>query len=89
MLMVKAGPAVDAVIGSLVPMLDDGDIIIDGGNSQFSETIRRTSQLEEALVRGGRSLRRRRGPGRAVDQPGGSDAAWPFVKDILQDIARR
>lgn len=46
MLMVKAGPAVDAFIEKLLPHLDDGDIIIDGGNSHFPDTIRRTEYVE-------------------------------------------
>jgi len=48
MLMVKAGPAVDAVIDDLLPMLDAEDIIIDGGNSQFTDTARRTARVEAA-----------------------------------------
>jgi 6-phosphogluconate dehydrogenase len=51
MLMVKAGGAVDAVIEDLLPLLDPGDIIIDGGNSHFPDTIRRTSYLEEKGLR--------------------------------------
>ena len=92
MLMVKAGPAVDAVIGSLVPLLDDGDIIIDGGNSLFTDTIRRTGELEAQGLRfvgagvSGGEEGARNGPS---IMPGGSDAAWPFVKDILQDIAAK
>ena len=47
MLMIKAGPAVDATIDALVPLLSPGDIIIDGGNTHFPDTIRRTKYLEE------------------------------------------
>ena len=73
MLMVKAGDAVDAVIGQLVPLLDEGDIIIDGGNSRFDDTIRRTHDLEDQglLFIGNRGLGRRgRGPLRAIDHAG-------------------
>ena len=48
MLMVKAGKAVDAVIDELLPLLDAGDIIIDGGNSHFTDTVRRTARVEGA-----------------------------------------
>ncbi|MBQ4542878.1 MAG: NADP-dependent phosphogluconate dehydrogenase, partial [Clostridia bacterium] len=46
MMMIKAGSAVDATIDSLLPLLDDGDIIIDGGNSHFPDTVRRTAYVE-------------------------------------------
>ena len=48
MLMVKAGPAVDHLIETLIPLLSSGDVIIDGGNTQYSDTERRTKQVEEA-----------------------------------------
>ncbi|MCH2119184.1 MAG: NAD(P)-binding domain-containing protein [Pirellulales bacterium] len=48
MLMVKAGPAVDALINELIPLLSPGDIIIDGGNTHFSDTERRTKEVEAA-----------------------------------------
>src|SRR4029078_13667875 len=48
MIMVKAGPATDAVIDELVPLLDEGDVVIDGGNALFTDTIRRTAQLTSA-----------------------------------------
>ncbi len=92
MLMVKAGPAVDAVIESLVPLLDEGDIIIDGGNSEFTDTIRRTRELEDRGFRfigtgvSGGEEGARNGPS---IMPGGSESAWPFVKDILQSIAAK
>ncbi len=92
MLMVKAGPAVDAVIESLVPLLDEGDIIIDGGNSQFTDTIRRTRDLEDRGLRfvgtgvSGGEEGARNGPS---IMPGGSAEAWPFLKDILQSIAAK
>lgn len=92
MLMVKAGSAVDAVIDQLLPMLDAGDIIIDGGNSQFTDTVRRTALVEEAGalyvgtgISGGEEGARH-GPS---IMPGGSPAAWPHVRDIFQDIAAK
>ena len=92
MLMVKAGAAVDTVIDQLLALLDPGDIIIDGGNSQFGDTIRRTARVEEAGllyvgtgVSGGEEGARH-GPS---IMPGGSPAAWPHVRGILQDIAAR
>jgi 6-phosphogluconate dehydrogenase len=92
MLMVKAGPAVDAVIESLLPLLDEGDIIIDGGNSEFTDTIRRTRDLEQRGLRfigtgvSGGEEGARHGPS---IMPGGTEAAWPYVKEILQSIAAK
>ncbi len=92
MLMVKAGRAVDAVIDSLIPLLDAGDIIIDGGNSEFTDTIRRTEELEAAGFRfvgtgvSGGEEGARRGPS---IMPGGTASAWPLIKDIFQDIAAK
>jgi 6-phosphogluconate dehydrogenase len=92
MLMVKAGPAVDGLIEQLTPMLDDGDIIIDGGNSDFADTNRRTTEVEESGllfigtgVSGGEEGALK-GPS---IMPGGSEAAWPHVKDILQKISAK
>jgi 6-phosphogluconate dehydrogenase len=91
-LMVKAGPAVDAVIEGLLPHLDPGDVIIDGGNSFYEDSIRRTSYLEEkgflfigTGISGGEEGARH-GPS---IMPGGSPAAWPLVKDVLQSIAAK
>jgi 6-phosphogluconate dehydrogenase len=92
MLMVKAGGAVDAVIEELLPLLDQGDIIIDGGNSHFPDTIRRTTYLEKQGLRfigtgvSGGEEGARNGPS---IMPGGSEEAWPFVKDILQSISAK
>ncbi len=90
MLMVKAGHAVDAFIDVLAPLLEPGDIIIDGGNSLFTDTIRRTAAAEAAGlcyigagVSGGEEGARH-GPS---IMPGGSAAAWPEVADILTSIA--
>ena len=90
MLMVQAGPAVDKVIEGLLPMLDKGDILIDGGNSNFPDTVRRTKDLAEkgfqfigTGVSGGEEGARH-GPS---IMPGGHPDAWPHVKDILQAIS--
>jgi 6-phosphogluconate dehydrogenase len=92
MLMVKAGPPVDEFIEQLLPRLEPGDIIIDGGNSLFEDTIRRTRYVESkgllyigAGVSGGEEGARR-GPSL---MPGGSPAAWPHIKDIFQSIAAK
>src|SRR5436190_2731785 len=92
MLMVKAGPPVDEFIEHLLPHLEPGDIIIDGGNSLFEDTIRRTKLVESkgllyigTGVSGGKEGARH-GPS---IMPGGSPAAWPHVKDIFQSIAAK
>jgi 6-phosphogluconate dehydrogenase len=92
MLMVKAGKAVDDFIESILPYLEPGDIIIDGGNSHFPDTIRRTKELEAkgflyigTGVSGGEEGARF-GPSM---MPGGSPKAWPFVKDIFQAICAK
>ena len=91
-LMIKAGEAVDKAIAQLAPLLDDGDIIIDGGNSNFRDTIRRTKEVEAmgklyigAGVSGGEEGARH-GPS---IMPGGSAAAWEAVKPILQSVAAK
>jgi len=90
MLMVKAGEVVDQYIDKLVPLLSAGDIIVDGGNSLFTDTNRRTLALKEkqilyvgAGVSGGEEGARN-GPS---IMPGGNKAAWPAVKPIFQAIA--
>ncbi len=92
MLMVQAGRPVDGVIDQLVPLLEPGDIIIDGGNSHYPDSQRRMEQLREkglhflgAGVSGGEEGARR-GPS---IMPGGDEAAWPHVKDIFQAIAAK
>ncbi len=92
MIMVKAGSPVDKVIDQLVPLLDKGDIIIDGGNSHFPDSIRRTKELEEkgllfigTGVSGGEEGALK-GPS---IMPGGSKEAWPHVKSIFQDISAK
>jgi 6-phosphogluconate dehydrogenase len=90
MLMVKAGQAVDDFIELVLPHLDNGDIIIDGGNSHFPDTTRRTKYVESkgklyigTGVSGGEEGALK-GPS---IMPGGSPAAWPAVKPIFQKIA--
>ncbi|MBN1655271.1 MAG: decarboxylating NADP(+)-dependent phosphogluconate dehydrogenase [Deltaproteobacteria bacterium] len=92
MMMVKAGKAVDELIEQLIPLLDPGDILIDGGNSHFPDTMRRTSHLESKAmlfigtgVSGGEQGALR-GPS---IMPGGSPAAWPQVKPMLQAISAK
>jgi 6-phosphogluconate dehydrogenase len=92
MLMVKAGDTVDAMIDQLVPHLEPGDIIIDGGNSHFPDTNRRTKALADkgllyigTGVSGGEEGARF-GPS---IMPGGNPAAWPHVKEIFQAIAAK
>jgi 6-phosphogluconate dehydrogenase len=89
MLMVKAGNAVDAFIEQVIPFLEKGDIVIDGGNSHFPDTIRRCKYLEEkgllyvgTGVSGGEEGALL-GPSM---MPGGSPAAWEHVKTIFQKI---
>ena len=92
MIMVKAGAVVEAVIESLLPFLDPGDVIIDGGNSEYPDSTRRTDELgkmgilfigtgvsggEEGALKGPSIM------------PGGNLDAWPLVKPILQAIAAR
>jgi len=92
MLMVKAGETVDQMIDQLLPHLEAGDIIIDGGNSLFTDTNRRTADLAEkgilyigTGVSGGEEGARR---GPSV-MPGGNPAAWEHVKPILQAISAK
>ena len=92
MMLVQAGPAVDGFIEQLIPLLEKGDIIIDGGNSNYGDTIRRTAHVEShgllyigTGVSGGEEGARL-GPS---IMPGGSPAAWPHVRPIFQAIAAR
>lgn len=92
MLMVKAGKPVDDFIETLIPLLNEGDIIIDGGNSHFADTDRRVKNLEEkgllyvgTGVSGGEE-------GALLGpsiMPGGSEKAWPALKPIFQSIAAK
>ena len=92
MIMVKAGWPVDATIEQLLPHLDEGDIIIDGGNSHYPDSIRRTKELGErgilfigTGVSGGEEGARF-GPS---IMPGGAPEAWPHVKEIFQSISAK
>jgi 6-phosphogluconate dehydrogenase len=92
MLLVKAGRPVDDFINRLVPLLEPGDIIIDGGNSNFNDTIRRTAEVEAkgllyigTGVSGGEEGARL-GPS---IMPGGSPEAWPHVKPIFQSVSAK
>ncbi len=92
MMLVKAGSAVDDFIAQIVPHLDKGDIIIDGGNSLYTDSSRRAKELEAkgilfigTGVSGGEEGARH-GPS---IMPGGSPAAWPHVKEIFQSISAK
>jgi 6-phosphogluconate dehydrogenase len=92
MMLVKAGQAVDDFIAQVVPHLEPGDIIIDGGNSLFGDSARRHKELEAkgllfigTGVSGGEEGARH-GPS---IMPGGSPAAWPHVKEIFQSVSAK
>ena len=91
-LLVKAGPAVDAFIDQLIPLLSPGDIIIDSGNTHFTDTERRTGQVEQQGLRyigtgiSGGEEGALKGPSM---MPGGSESAWPEVKEIFQAISAK
>ncbi|SFE54273.1 decarboxylating NADP(+)-dependent phosphogluconate dehydrogenase [Thermophagus xiamenensis] len=92
MMMVKAGEAVDKLIESLIPLLEPGDIIIDGGNTHFPDTDRRTKYVEsKGLLYIGTGVSG--GEEGALNgpsiMPGGSPKAWPEVKPIFQSIAAK
>jgi 6-phosphogluconate dehydrogenase len=92
MMMVKSGSPVDELIEQLLPYLSKGDVIIDGGNSDYHDTERRVKYLEEKGVFfigtgiSGGEEGALHGPS---IMPGGSVAAWPLVKDIFQNIAAK
>lgn len=92
MMMVRAGSAVDEFIEHLTPLLESGDILIDGGNSHFPDTQRRFEALKEkgilfigAGISGGEEGARH-GPS---IMPGGNPEAWPHIKEIFQAIAAK
>jgi len=92
LMLIKAGPAVDAVIDELLPLLDKGDILIDGGNSLFTDTIRRTKQVEAAgmlYVGSGVSGGEEGALTGPSLMPGGSAAAWQHIKPIFQAVCAR
>ncbi len=92
MFMVKAGPVVDEYVEKLLPLLSDGDIIIDGGNANFNDTIRRESYLKERGIKfvgmgiSGGEEGARKGPS---IMPGGNREAWPCIKEIYQKISAK
>jgi len=92
MLLVKAGKPVDDFIEMLIPHLEEGDIIIDGGNSHFPDSIRRTGYVESKGFRfigtgvSGGEEGALLGPS---IMPGGSPDAWPHVKEIFQSVAAK
>jgi 6-phosphogluconate dehydrogenase len=92
MMLVPAGPIVDAVISDLLPLLNEGDIIIDGGNSHFTDTIRRVKYVEERKIHfmgmgvSGGEQGARTGPS---IMPGGDVQAWEHVKPILESVAAK
>lgn len=92
MLMIKSGKPVDDTIQTLLPMLDEGDIIIDGGNSNFPDTNRRVEALKAKNISfvgcgvSGGEEGARHGPSM---MPGGNSAAWPHIKKIFQSISAK
>jgi len=92
MMLVKAGDAVDQMIEQLLPLLDKGDVIIDGGNSNFTDSERRAKSLSTTGVLyigmgvSGGEEGARNGPSL---MPGGHTDAWPLVKDMFQSIAAK
>ncbi len=92
MLMIKAGDPVDSIIASLIPLLDPGDVIIDGGNSNFQDSQRRADWIadENLLYIGigvsGGEEGARNGPSL---MPGGHEQAWPIVRELFQSIAAK
>lgn len=92
LMLIKAGAAVDAVIDELLPLLERGDILIDGGNSLFTDTIRRTRKVEQAgmlYVGSGISGGEEGALTGPSLMPGGSPAAWPHIKPIFQAACAR
>ena len=91
-LMVKAGAPVDQTIDALLPLLDEGDVIIDGGNSHYPDSTRRTRALADRGILflgtgiSGGEEGARHGPS---IMPGGNPQAWPLVREVFQDIAAK
>src|SRR3954467_11804099 len=92
MIMVKAGAPVDAVIDEVAPLLESGDILIDGGNTHYPDTTRRMKALAAKGIRyigtgvSGGEEGALKGPS---IMPGGDPSAWPEVKPIFQSIAAK
>jgi 6-phosphogluconate dehydrogenase len=92
MMMLKAGPVVDDFIEQLLPFLEPDDIVIDGGNSNYKDSVRRMTYLEERQIRfvgtgvSGGEEGALKGPS---IMPGGSEKAWPYLQPILTSIAAK
>jgi 6-phosphogluconate dehydrogenase len=92
MMLVKAGPAVDQMIDQLLPVLDSGDILIDGGNTHFSDSERRIRAIEaqgKLFVGSGVSGGEEGALLGPSLMPGGSKAAWPAIRPIFEKIAAK
>jgi 6-phosphogluconate dehydrogenase len=92
MMLVPAGPIVDSVINDLLPLLEEGDIVIDGGNSHYSDTLLRIKFLQDKNIHfigmgvSGGEEGARKGPS---IMPGGDVAAWQYLKPILEAVAAK
>ncbi len=92
MMMIKAGSPVDSVLKELVPLLDPGDVVVDGGNSQWEDTERRIAFCEEKgllFVGCGVSGGEEGALNGPAMMPGGSDGAWTLIQPIFEAIAAR
>jgi 6-phosphogluconate dehydrogenase len=92
MMLVPAGKPVDDVIESLLPLIEKGDVVIDGGNSHYTDTLRRVKYLQEKEIHfmgmgvSGGEEGARRGPS---IMPGGDESAWTKVKPLLEAVAAK
>src|SRR6185436_1962319 len=92
MMLVPAGPIVDAVITDLLPLLEPGDIIIDGGNSHYTDTLKRITYLQDKKIHfmgmgvSGGEQGARTGPS---IMPGGDQEAYPHVRPMLEAVAAK
>ena len=92
MMLVPAGPIVDSVINDLLPLLEEGDIVIDGGNSHYTDTLRRITYLQDKKIHfmgmgvSGGEDGARKGPS---IMPGGDVEAWQYLKPILEAVSAK
>ncbi len=92
MMLVPAGPIVDSVINDLLPLLEEGDIVIDGGNSHYTDTLRRITFLQDKKIHfmgigvSGGEDGARKGPS---IMPGGDVEAWQYLKPILEAVSAK
>ena len=92
MMLVPAGPIVDSVINDLLPLLEEGDIVIDGGNSHYTDTLRRITFLQDKKIHfigmgvSGGEEGARKGPS---IMPGGDKEAWQYLKPILEAVSAK